>query len=206
MRKTLLAAALLLATAASTALAQDKADLSGMAGWAFGSSVNVFNGKMKIEDDWAYSATLGFKVQPIAQVELSWIYHPTNLRFTPFTGPIETIGLDVHYFQIGGVREFPSGQAMPFARFLLGATYYNPKEQTINNVNVNSQWRFSMTLGLGAKYFFSPRVGLRFQGDLIGTFLSSSGGVFCGGGGCSLGLFGSGILSGDVMAGLTIAI
>ncbi len=206
MRKTLLAVLFLIVAASSTALAQDKADISGMAGYAFGSKINVLNGTVKVEDAVAYSAIIGFKAQQNAQIELSWTYHPTNLRFTPFVGAIEKIGLDVHYFQIGGMREFPSGQARPFARFLLGATYYNPESTPLNGVNLSSEWRFSFTFGLGAKYFFSPSVGLRVQGDLIGTFLSSSGGVFCGFGGCSLGLFGSGIVSGDVLAGLVIAI
>jgi hypothetical protein len=186
-------------------MAQDKADLSGMAGYAFGASVDVLTGKVKVEDAAAYSATLGFKPQRNSQVELNWTYHPTDLRYTPFTAPVETIGLDVHYFQIGGMQEFPSGQAKPFVKFSLGATYFNPASGNLGGVNVSSEWRFSMMLGLGAKYFFSPRVGLRLQGDLIGTFLSSSGGVFCGFGGCSLGLFGYGMWSGDLMGGLTIA-
>jgi hypothetical protein len=205
MRKTLTAALLIFVAASSNAMAQDKADLSGMAGYAFGASVDVLTGKVKVEDAAAYSATLGFKPQRNSQVELNWTYHPTDLRYTPFTAPVETIGLDVHYFQIGGMQEFPSGQAKPFVKFSLGATYFNPASGNLGGVNVSSEWRFSMMLGLGAKYFFSPRVGLRLQGDLIGTFLSSSGGVFCGFGGCSLGLFGYGMWSGDLMGGLTIA-
>ena len=80
---------MLIFAASSTALAQDK-DLNGMAGWAWGSAVNVINGKMKIEDDVAYSATLGVEAQRNTKIELSWIYHPTNLRFTPFTGPVSS--------------------------------------------------------------------------------------------------------------------
>jgi hypothetical protein len=206
MRKTLATVFLMFVMASSTALAQDKADLSGMAGYAFGAGVDVLTGKLKVEDDVTYSATLGFKPRRDYQVELNWTYHPTELKYTPFTGPIEKIGLDVHYFQIGGIREIPSGQAKPFVKFSLGATYFNPSSGTLNNINVSSEWRFSFMFGLGAKYFFSPRVGLRLQGDLIGTFLNSSGGVFCGFGGCSLGLFGYGMFSGDLLAGLTIAI
>jgi len=206
MRKTLATVFLMFVMASSTAIGQDKADLSGMAGYAFGASVDVFSGKMKVEDGATYSATLGFKPQRNSQVELNWTYHPTDLRYTPFTGPIEKIGLDVHYFQIGGIQEFPSGQAEPFVKFSLGATYFDPASGTLNEVNISSEWRFSFMFGLGAKYFFSPKVGLRLQGDLIGTFLSSSGGAFCGFGGCTLGLFGYGMFSGDLLAGLTIAI
>ena len=206
MRKTVIAVLLFLVTASSTAMAQDKADLSGMAGYAFGASVDVFSGRLKVEDGLTYSGTLGFKPRRDYQVELNWTYHPTDLRYTPFTGPIEKIGIDVHYFQIGGLREFPSGQAKPFVKFSVGATYFNPASGTLGGINISSEWRFSFMFGLGAKYFFSPRVGLRLQGDLIGTFLSSSGGAFCGFGGCSLGLFGYGMFSGDLLAGLTIAI
>jgi hypothetical protein len=63
-----------------------------------------------------------------------------------------------------------------------------------------------MQLGLGAKYFASERVGLRVQGRLYATFLDSGGGVFCGFGGCSLGLFGTGVIQGDFSGGVTIAV
>lgn len=205
MRKTAFTLALLLLPASSTALAQGRGEITGFAGYAFGGKISVFSGDVKVKDSEMFGAILGFNVRPGYQVELSWNYQPTNLEYRPFVGNRESIGLDVHYFQIGGLREIESGNAHPFLKFTLGATYYDPADEPLGGVNLSSEWRFSATFGLGAKYFFSPRVGLRLQGDLVGTFLDTSGGMFCGFGGCSLGLFGSGVVSGDVTGGLTIA-
>jgi hypothetical protein len=116
----------------------------------------------------------------------------------------------VNYFQIGGLGFVAQGKAHPFASFSLGATWYDPAQRTIDvdgrTLQIGDEWRFSMILGLGAKYFPSDRVALRVQGHLYGTFLDTGGGVFCGFGGCSLGLFGAGIFQADLSGGLTIAV
>jgi hypothetical protein len=198
-------AMLLTLTVSSTALAQGKGEITGFAGYAFGGKIGLATGDLKVVDSEMYGAILGLFVRPGYAVELSWNYQPTELEWRPLVGERERIGLDVHYFQIGGLRQVDSGNAHPFLKFTLGATYYNPANDLLNDVNLSSEWRFSFTLGLGAKYFFNPRVALRLQGDLVGTFLNTSGGMFCGFGGCSLGLFGSGVISGDVTGGLSIA-
>ena len=205
MRRTACALAVMLIATSTPLLAQQRGELTGFAGYAFGGKISTSLGDVKVNDSEMFGAILGLNVRPGYQVELSWNYQPTDLELRPFVGASSSIGLDVHYFQIGGLRQIEQGNAFPFLKFTLGATYYVPESQPLGGVNLDSEWRFSMTLGLGAKYFFNPRVGLRFQGDLVGTFLNTSGGMFCGFGGCSLGLFGSGVISGDVAGGVTVA-
>jgi hypothetical protein len=80
----------------------------------------------------------------------------------------------------------------------MGAVYYNPDSRIYD-----SEWFFSMTLGGGIKVYFSDRVGVRFQGRLLFPLVYSSAGLFCGTGGCSVGMgAGSSILQVDFTAGL----
>ena len=190
---------------ATPALSQQKGEIAPFVGYQFGTTIHVRNGDLKIGSDVNYGVTADMYVRRNSAVELAWFHQPTTLRFVPVVGVSESIGLAVNYFQIGGLTEFPQGPARPFLSFSLGATYYKPESKPLNGLNLSDEWRFSMILGGGVKYMASPRVGLRLQGHLMGTFLDSGGGLFCGFGGCSLGFFGSGILQGDVSAGLAIA-
>ena len=85
----------------------------------------------------------------------------------------------VEYYHIGGLREgLPGRRFTPFGSASAGATHFNPADDR------DSEWRFSVALGLGGKSQVSQRVGVRFQTRLWLTFLPQSGGVFCAPGGC----------------------
>ncbi len=206
-RYSLIAASLALALTSTPALGQrHKAELTAFAGWQFGSSVNVFNGKLSIESDWNYGGILDFIVRRGGAVELYYGRQPTNLKITPTVGVVESVPMTVQYFQIGGLGYMEQGITQPFAKFTLGATYYKPDAQTLGGINISDEWRFSVGLGLGVKAFPSERVGVRLEGNLFGTFLDTNSGLWCGFGGCSLGFFGAGMLQANINGGVTLAI
>lgn len=202
----LLALTLVLTLGSTPAWAQHKAEITPFIGYQFGGSIQTFNGDLKIEADMNYGATLDITLRRGSQIELGYNRQDTNLKFVPFLGSIEKVPMSVEYFQIGGLGYVERGAAQPFAKFTLGVTHYNPDARNIGGRTIDDEWRFSVALGAGVKTFPSQRVGLRLEGNLLGTFLDSGGGIWCGGGGgCSLGLFGTGILQGNVQAGLAIA-
>lgn len=194
------------------AWAQHRAEVTPFVGYVFGNSVNTGIGKVGIAGDMNYGVIVDVNVRPGGQLELSYARQDTRFTLEPFTGVKRDLtDVAVNYFQIGGLGYVDQGQAQPFASFTLGATWYDPKENSINDgegrvIQINDEWRFSMILALGAKYFVGERVGLRVQGRLYATFLDSGGGVFCGFGGCSLGLFGAGVIQGDFSGGVTIGV
>ena len=74
-------------------------------------------------------------------------------------------------------------------------------EQSFNPV------RFSIGLGLGARYFFTPMIGIRLQARLLMPLYFGGAGFGCGSGGCSSGAyFGVEIFQGDFTGGVVIKI
>lgn len=196
---------------AAPAWAQHRAEITPFVGYLWGNSVDTGRGKVGIAGEMNWGVLLDINVRPGGQVELSYARQDTRITQETFGTGIKRDLTDVavNYFQIGGLGYMAQGAAQPFMSFTLGATWYDPKQETITDdegrvYQISDEWRFSMILGLGAKYFASERIGLRVQGRLFMTFLDSGGGVFCGFGGCSLGLFGSGVVQGDLSAGVTI--
>jgi opacity protein-like surface antigen len=211
-RKGLFAAVMALLVVAGPLSAQHKAEITPFVGYQFGTSkISTVRGDLSTKGDMNYGAYLNVNIRPGGQLELVYSRQESELQ-------IETVGglkqkltdMSIEYFHIGGLGYMQQGAAQPFGSFTLGATRYNPKESTIEvggtPLAVSDEWRFSIILGAGVKYFASERVGLRLQGHLSGTFLDTGGGMFCGFGGCSLGLFGTGVLQGDLSGGLVIAI
>lgn len=210
--KSLLSTALALLIVTGPAWAQHRAEVTPFVGYVFGNSVNTGLGKVGVAGEMNYGVLVDVNVRPGGQLELSYARQDTRFTLEPFTGVKRDLtDVAVNYFQIGGLGYIEQGQAQPFMSFTVGATWYDPKQSTIEDgegrvIQVSDEWRFSMILGLGAKYFMAERIGLRVQGRLYATFLDSGGGVFCGFGGCSLGLFGAGVIQGDFSGGVTIAI
>ncbi len=205
-RKGLLAL-VLLAFAGSPAWAQNRAEITAYGGWQFGGTTYVREGDLNLKDAFNYGVTVDFAVRPGAQVELMYNRQETELRLSrPFEVNRILTDITVEYWLAGGLVEVDQrGPARPFVSLGLGAVHYSPKESEIEGRQISDEWNFAMALGLGVKYFASDRIGLRLQGHLWQGFTGTGGSVFCGGGGCSFGLFGWGPVQGDIAAGLTIA-
>ncbi len=193
--------------ATSTAWSQHKVEISPFVGWQFGGSANTVGGELSLKDAMNYGAIVDITVRFNTQAELYYSRQDTELRRDPFGLPKETLtDMTVQYFMAGGLMELQQGgRAIPFVSFTLGAAYLNPKQKNIEGRTISSETRFAMMLGLGAKMFMSERIGLRLQGHFNSIFMDTGGSVFCGGGGCSFGLFGWGIYQGEVSAAATVA-
>jgi hypothetical protein len=211
-RKVIAASGLLLIVAASNSWAQHKAEITPWVGWSFGStSVTTISGDIRTKAAVDYGLTVDVNVRPGGQLELSYSRTETELTLKRFAGgTIPLTDVSVNNFQIGGLGYVMRGQSAPFASFTLGAAYIKPAQGTITDgdrvITISDTWRFSMIFGLGVKYMASERIGIRLQGHISALFLDTGGGMWCGFGGCSLGLFGTGVLNGDVSAGLILAI
>jgi opacity protein-like surface antigen len=204
-REMLLGAALIV-LAAVPANGQARVEITPFIGYQFSGDVEGYYGEVNIDDDVSYGAILDYTVRRGAQLELSYSRQDTRAAFRPYAaGDIESMDVAIEYLQAGGLAEVQKGKARPFVSFTLGATHISTDATSFQGRSIDDEWRFSMVLGGGVKIFPGERVGLRLQGHLLTTFLDSGGSMFCGTGGCSVGLFGAGILQGDVSGGLTIA-
>jgi hypothetical protein len=213
-RISVLALVVMLMIAPAVSKAQGKVEISPFAGYMFGGSLNFYEGKLKAENNLNYGVAMDIKVAEDSQIELMWTQMKTTAQFEPYYGYYElatnSYDMNVGYIQIGGVRELNYDQIRPFGVFTLGTTYFIPKNVTFTDgepVDVDSAWKFSMTLGAGAKIWLSDRVGIRLQGNLmLPMFWSSTGfAVGTGGSGFYVG-GGTSMVQGDFTGGLIFAL
>ncbi|MEJ2720918.1 MAG: hypothetical protein P8181_07225 [bacterium] len=91
---------------------------------------------------------------------LEFLYSRENTKMKfELAEQTEDIGdVGIEYYQIGGVFGVERKHAVWYTVFSLGATRYAGKETLSGD-----EWRFSIGFGLGAKYYFNERIGLRIQ-------------------------------------------
>jgi hypothetical protein len=155
-------------------------------------------GDVDIKDSGMFGFTGDFVVRSDAQVELLYNRQNSTLTFEQYgTGVKTDVGsMATEYFHIGGLGGRRKGKSFPYGMFTLGATRYST-----DYPDVDDEWRFSMILGLGAKYYPGGRLSLRVQGRLPVTFGDGGYGTWCGGGGCYTSVGGAGYTQFDVSGG-----
>lgn len=193
----------------SVIFAQAKVEITPFGGYMFGGKLRFYEGELKVEDNVNYGILLDFALARDTKLEFFWSQMSTTARFKTYYGfdfpeLADPFDVNVNYIQIGGVQEADvnNDKVKPFGAFTLGATYFNPTDSQIND-----SWRFSVTLGGGAKFWFTDRIGIRLQGRLLMPLYFAGAGVYFGTGGSGLSVgAGSTILQGDLTAGLIIGL
>jgi hypothetical protein len=136
-----------------------------------------------------------------AQLELLYNRQDTEMYVEFPDEKVPVSDIIVEYFHIGTVLGTPRGNTSWISSFSLGATHYSPKEE-----GTDSNWYFSIMLGLGFEYYLSERFGLRFLGRAPYTLLGSDEEFLCNEDGCLKSAGGRGIWQFDLSIGLIIGI
>jgi opacity protein-like surface antigen len=185
---------------------QPRKEISVFAGYMFWGSMDAVlgstPGRLRIKDAPSYGVTFGLPVRPGVMAEFYYLRQPTELSFTPAGTGIRDKLFDMHvaYYQVGGLYEAIRGRARPFGALRLGVTHFNPKD-----ARYGSEWRFSFSLGLGARVFLTENIGIRGQADLLVPVNFYGAGMWCGVGGCSVGGTATAIAQGSLTGGLVVA-
>jgi len=205
-----LAIAMLILIYPSETHAQGKFELTPFGGYMFGSKIRMYEGELKIHDNPNYGFALDIEMAPETKLELFWTQMNTTAQFRGYYGydflTTDPFDVSVGYIQIGSVREFGMDKIRPFGVFTLGTTYFIPTSNP-GETQYKDSWKFSVTLGGGAKIWLTDRVGIRLQGNLMLP-------MFWGGVGFTVGTGGSGftvgagtsMVQGDFTGGLIIAL
>ena len=199
--------------------AQGKFEITPFGGYMFGGKLRTYQGDLKIDDNANYGLLVDIAIAKDQKFEFFWSQMQSYAEFKPYYGYEELrAGFDVNinYYQIGTVREVNMDKIRPFGAFTLGAVYFNPKDIVHQGNNpqdyqLQDSWRFSVSLGGGAKIWLSDRIGVRLQGRLLMPLYFQGVSMYAGigTGGASTGIsVGAGvpILQGDLTAGLIIAL
>jgi len=165
------------------------------------------SGSIDIKDSPYYGVGVDITARPGLQIQLLYTRQDSDLTFrVNRRDPTEDLtAMTTEYWHIGGVGGLRQDKFMGITSFTLGGTHYNWDQATdsvLGPIPAGDNWRFSVILGLGAKYFASEKVGLRFDARLPITF--TGGGVGIGTGGLSL--VGTGIAQFTVSGGLFLAL
>ncbi len=180
-------------------------ELAGLYGWQFGGSLGAAAGEVSIKDSDSWGVELDISVPGEIQAVMLYYRQDSRLELQEnMTGSKSALfDMSVNYFQVGGMKGVREGNIMPFGLFTLGATLFDPKGS-----DIDSEWLFSVNLGLGVKIYASERVGLRLQANLLLPIQWAGGGLWCSSGsGCSVSMSGgSAILQGFAGGGLFIVI
>ena len=199
-----IALAAMLLAAATTAQAQRRAasssstlrgiELGGFYGWQYGGDFTAYQGEIEIDDTDNFGFSLGFPVpsRPEAMLELSYTRQNTgvNLKTYPQGVRNDLFDLAVEYYQIGAMYNRRVGKTSPFGGLTLGAVRFAPKQDRFAGFDLNDEWRFAISLGLGVKAYMSERMGLRFQGRLLMPFNFYGTSLWFGSGGAGVGVSG----------------
>lgn len=182
--------------------AQGKFEITPFGGYMFGGKFRFYEGELKIQDAANYGGIIDIEVAPDTKFEILWSQMQTSARFRPYYGydyiSSDPFNLTVNYFQIGGVREVDNGNVRPFGALTFGAAYFKPTTRSLPD-----HWQFAVTIGGGAKIWFSDHIGIRLQGRLMmPMYFAGVGGYFgTGGSGLTVGASSS-VIQGDFTGGL----
>ena len=189
------------AAATSTPDYEHKVEVSAMVGYMMNGSINFYAGDIKFSNNTDYTIALVVNTGYGTFVETNYTYSQSVATFRDYYTGLgsEDIDVDIHYIQLGGIKEFTTTRARPFGLLTLGASGFVPHD----NKSYDSWWSFALNLGLGVKISLNETIGIRLQGRLMMPLAYNGVGFFCGSGGCGGGVSAtSPLIQGDFSGGL----
>ena len=203
-------------TSRSSSASKPPIEISATYGSMWGGNISTFNGTLRTATGPSYGFAIDIPLHPAAALELSYTRQDGALDWDT-RGSKETLtNMSVNYWQIGAIRGLIDGKVRPFISTSIGATYYSPADGTVTfdedgdgNVetyNVGTSTKLSFILGVGVKSYFgqAEKIGIRASFKVLPTLYNTSGGVWFGTSGASLGITGNAIWQWEAAIGLTV--
>jgi hypothetical protein len=191
----------------SVSQAQVKFDITPSYGYVFSTNLYTAQGDLIIVDspDFGLTLDIGHPNLPGGMmIQLMYNRQDTQMDLKEWPSGVRSTLFDliVEYYQIGVVRPLKMGKVQPYGVVGLGAASFNPVGSTWG-----TEWLFAAHFGGGAKIFLSESIGLRFQGRMLLPMTFGGGGLWCGTGGCSVGVGSySSFIQFDFNAGIVISL
>ena len=142
-----------------------KIEITPQYGYQVGAKYNYYGGYLKLKSSDQYGLTFGVNATDDITVEFMWAQQNTNIRIKDFQfAPQETDLTDVvvNHYQIGAMHMFGYSEARPFAGLSAGWSTFNPEMEIYNGTTT-----FTLGVSGGLKYFFTDRIGIRIQSQLL---------------------------------------
>jgi hypothetical protein len=174
-------------------------------GYQYGGSLDADEGELDLESapNFGVSASYASSDQPELHAEGAYSRQRTrvNLRQSNVEAPEHLFDVDMNYFLLGAIYDFPqSRQVIPFAGLYLGAATANPVGD-----QYDTETFFAFSLVGGMKAYFTKSLGVRGQTRLLAPISLESGSLFCSRGECAVSISGGTVVwQGDVSVGAVV--
>jgi hypothetical protein len=188
---------LVCAIAISVASAQQKARINGYVMYvfddsysAYGSSNTYFSGT--IEGGAQYGIGLEFMIKPSVCLELLWLnqstHAPTSYQSSIVGSKVENFKLDMNYAMLGADRHqvLSNGKSEVYGGIFAGCAFLN-LESPSNNKSSSAE-KFAWLMRLGFNYWFTDKLGIKLQTQLLSIAQGIGGGFYFGTGGAGAGI------------------
>ena len=175
------------------------------AGYLLGGGVQFVEGKLNVNDAAVFGASIIIPdVKYSTDIEFSYFRSGSSVDFRAYPGfnlNDQSADMTSNYLQLGAISKMPvSEQVIPFFSYSVGATWFSSPD-------FNAVWRLSVTLGGGAKFFVTDKIGIMVRARLLVPMQFAGLGGWCGigtgGSGCGLSANGYSVITqGDFTGGL----
>lgn len=176
-------------------------------GYMLGGSVHYVEGKLNINDGAAYGVSLIVpEVRKSLDLEFSYFRMGSQADFYAYPGyniDDQSVAMASNYLQLGAISRMPVSETVfPFISYSAGATWFSSSDFA-------AVWRFSVTLGGGAEFFVTDRIGIMLRARLLVPMQFAGIGGWCGigtgGAGCGVSANGYSVITqGDFTGGLIL--
>lgn len=189
---------LLVLLAAGTGQAQDRS-LTVMGGYQFGGEFEdeATGDEVELDETPNFTVLLNLPYELDTEFEYVFSRQATSLQASGQFSGDELFDLDVYYLHVGGIALVNPDRVEPYVSGSLGLTHMRPSDS-----GLDSETRFSLSLGGGVRVPLGERLALRF--DLRGfvTMLNGGGSLFCTDGNCNVRIVSDGFLQYAASAGI----
>jgi len=159
---------LLILTISSIISSAQNIEITPMAGYSFIGNMNFYQGKIHMDDNFAYGLKIGFSPLENSVLEFSYQGTNTNAQWQPYYNwsadyPSRDLPLSINYFTLALQQErmLANDKTYGFGGIGIGMAYINP-----NDTSVDDLYSFAISIELGIKILVTDRVGIRMQGSL----------------------------------------
>lgn len=130
--------------------------------------------------------------KPVYGIELAYQRLSTNAPMTYKSGlanvKFANFDMGINYITLGANRYFPaSAKVEPYFGGMLGAAVYSADDPN-DGVAKGTKTKFAWGVKGGTNIYFTPKVGLKLQAQLLSATQAVGGGLYFGTGGISTGL------------------
>lgn len=153
------------ATAQPAGSAQPVIEITPTVGFRWGGEIRAqdttsLDRNAKLADKYSLGLTIDLPVSKNLAIELLADHQRTGLGNSTLFGPTDhRFDLDVDYYHVGALWQWPTAHVTPFAVGSLGVSNLAPRDSAYSSTR-----RFSASLGAGVKIPISPNVAFRLEG------------------------------------------